>query len=511
MNHRNQADAPVLEMKNITKKFPGVIALNDVSFHLQKNEILSLVGENGAGKSTLMKILSGLYASGTYEGEIYVNGVRQNFHSPLDAAQSDIAMIYQDINVELDMSVAENIFIGKLYRKRSGLIKWDAMRQEAERVLGDLSVVIDVNEPIRNYSASIQQLVCIARALVRNPSILILDEPTSALTESEADRLNKILHTLKTRGISSIYISHKMKEVFELADRIVVLRDGEKISEYKKDNFEAASVIEDIIGRKIENMFPDRFAKSRDQVIMEVCNLTIPHPFAPKKKIIENVDFKLFKGEILGIAGLVGSGRSELLEALFGSRHPEKGEMSLDGDPIRIKSPYTAIKNGIGFLTEERKLNGFIPTMDVKQNMTLSILRKIARYSFINKKKEIEAAKEFVDKLSIKTPSLKQTVVKLSGGNQQKTILSKWLLTNLKILFLDEPTKGIDVGAKAEIYKIMNTLTEKGISIILVSSELPELIAMCDRILILREGKFVDEFRSGDVDEQNIMHAISFG
>jgi ABC-type sugar transport system ATPase subunit len=501
----------ILEMKNITKEFPGVLALDDVSFHLERNEILSLVGENGAGKSTLMKILSGSYPNGTYVGDISVKGEKKIFRSPLDASNAGIAMIYQDINVELDLSGAENIFIGQLEKRSMGFIDWRETNRKSEEILKELLVEIDVTEPVRNYSASIQQLVCIARALVRNPSILILDEPTSALTQSEADRLNTILKNLKNRGISSIYISHKMQEIFSLSDRIIVLRDGKKISEYLQEGFEAAAIIEDIIGRKIENMYPDRKYRHDLQPIMRVRNLTVPHPHAPHKKSVHDVSFELKRGEILGIAGLVGSGRSEMLEAIFGVRKKESGTIGIDGTETDITSPEDAIERGIGYLTEERKINGIVPTMDVRENMTLSILEMISSYSFINKKREFAFAEEYSRKLSIKTPSLNQSIINLSGGNQQKAILSKWLLTNLKILFLDEPTKGIDIGAKAEIYKIMNDLTHEGLSIVLVSSELPELVAMCDRILILRDGSLGGEFSGAEADESKIMHAISFG
>lgn len=501
----------ILEMKNITKEFPGVLALDDVSFHLNSNEILSLVGENGAGKSTLMKILSGSYPCGTYSGDIYVKGEESKFRSPLDATNAGIAMIYQDINVELDLSVAENIFIGQLKKKGMSFIDWKETNQKAEEILKELLVEIDVNEPVRNCSASIQQLVCIARAIVRKPSILILDEPTSALTQSEADRLNTILKKLKTQGISSIYISHKMQEIFSLSDRIIVLRDGERISEYVREDFEAASIIEDIIGRKIEHMYPERKYLHDGLPIMEIQGLTVPHPHSPRKKSVEDVSFELKRGEILGIAGLVGSGRSEMLEAIFGVRKKENGTVRLEGLEVEIPSPEEAIERGIGFLTEERKLNGIVPTMDVRENMTLSILEQISTYSFINKKRELAIAGEYSAKLAIKTPSLNQSIMNLSGGNQQKAILSKWLLTRLKILFLDEPTKGIDIGTKAEIYTIMNDLTRNGLSIVLVSSELPELVAMCDRILILREGSLVREFSGSQADEGKIMHAISFG
>lgn len=500
-----------LEMRNITKEFPGVRALKDVSIHLNKGEILALVGENGAGKSTLMKIMSGLYPYGSYSGSIILNGKEQRFHTPWDSAHNGLAMIYQDINVELDLSVAENICIGSLPKNKFGLINWKRVNKLAIEQLNKLQLEIDVTLPIRNFSTSTQQLICIARALKHNPSILILDEPTSSLTESEAEHLSSILKSLKEIDISSIYISHKMEEVFRICDRLYVLRDGELISEHKKQSFNVSTIIQEIIGRNIENMYPEKTNKEANEISLKVSNLTVQHPYSPSKYSVENISFDLKKGEILGMAGLIGSGRSEIMEAIFGLRKIVNGSISISSQQVTINNPEDAIKNGIGFLTEERNENGLVSSLDVKQNMTLSILNRLSAYSFINKKKEETTSMEYVDLLSIKTPSLKKNIMDLSGGNQQKVILAKWILTKPQILFLDEPTKGIDIGAKAEIYTILNQLSSQGISILFVSSELPELLAVCDRILVLREGKIIDEYKYGQATENTIMHAISFG
>ncbi len=500
---------PVLQLKNITKRFLGTVALKKVSMDLENGEILAVMGENGAGKSTLMKILSGLYPGSEVEGEISLNGRLVSFHSPIDSENHGIAMIYQELNLELDLSVTENICLGRLPRNKLGLINWKAAEEAARGALARLNIELDMDITVRNLSPSLQQLISIARALVRNPSILILDEPTSVLTQSETDHLMKIIRKLQGQGISCIYISHKLDEVFDLCDRLVVLRDGFYVSEYrKKDGYDSSRIIKDMIGRNLDVMYPSRSGFSGAE-IMRVENLCVPHPTAYGKEIISDVSFTLNKGEILGLAGLVGSGRSETINAIFGSIPRKAGRIFIEKEEIFIDTPMAAKKYGIGLLTEDRKKNGLVSTMSVCHNMTLTVLQKIKGSLFLDLEKEREIAGEYFEKLKVKAPDLDTLVATLSGGNQQKVILSKWLITDLKVLLLDEPTRGIDVGTKSEIYRIINELADSGISIVMISSELPELIAVCDRFIVLGKGVVQEEMSREEATEVSILRASS--
>lgn len=500
---------PVLRMQNITKRFPGVLALKDVSLDLYANEIVSIVGENGAGKSTLMKILSGSYPFGSYEGTIEICGKASELHSAHDAEKSGIAMIYQELNVELDLSVAENIILGRWPRKSSGLIDWKKANKMAQGALDLLNAELDVKAQMRNLNASMQQLVCIARALVQNPSILILDEPTSALTQGETENLMRILRQLKQNGLSCIYISHKLDEVFDLSDRVIAMRDGCVVSEYAREAIEPTQIIEDMIGRKVDHFYP-KSTKHIGEEVLRVENIAVRHPYAYNKNIIEDVSFSVHKGEILGLAGLVGSGRSELLRAIYGALPRVNGKVFIEGKPCNITQPSEAIKNGMCFLSEDRKHDGFISTMSIRQNMTISILKKISKKSFIRKRVENTLTQHYFDFLAIKAPHADTNILALSGGNQQKVILSKALLTDMKVLFLDEPTRGVDIGAKAEIYKIINELTSKGLSVVMISSELPELVSVCDRFIVLGKGTVCAEYSKEDVSESALLHAACF-
>ena len=502
------ADDSLIQMRGIVKTFPGVTALDNVSLDLQKGEILSLVGENGAGKSTLMKILCGDYPSGTYGGEILMNGVHLPIYSPRHAEKAGIAMIHQSIFVEMDLSVAENIFLGILPQSL-GFVKWEKARLMAKDVLNRLKVNIDPNDTVRNLNTSMQQLVCIARALVRNPKVLILDEPSSALTESETNNLLAILAELKDSGISCIYISHKLKEVFEISDRIVVMRDAKYVSTHYRNSINSQQVVEDMIGHRMDAMYPSMDGRAIDEEVLRIEHFQVQHPSSTAKNIIEDVSFSLRRGEVLGLAGLVGSGRSELLRAIFGALPHRSGKVFIDNQEQKIVDTRGAIANGIGFLTEDRKKDGFVSSMNIHENMTLSILKKISKAAFINSKTENEMASRFFEALKIKAPSLKTEIINLSGGNQQKVVLAKSLLTDMKILFLDEPTVGIDVGAKAEIYKIIKDLAESGISIVMVSSEYPELIAMCDRFIVIANGLVAGELSKTEVSEAAIIHMAS--
>ena len=499
----------ILTVKNIIKRFSGTVALKGVDMELYPNEILALVGENGAGKSTLMKILSGIYPYGSYEGELLLGGKVCKFQSPADSEDAGIAMIYQELNLELDLSVGENILLGRYPRSTLGFIDWKKVHREARTALDMLGVDIDTKVTVRNLNPSMQQLVSIARALYRNPSILILDEPTSVLTEKEANSLMDILRGVKDKGISCIDISHKLDEIFALCDRTVVFRDGEKISEYTKSAcYGSSKVIEDMIGRHLDAMYPVRKANIGEEVLC-VEHFRVAHPFAYGKSIIEDASFSLHKGEILGLSGLVGAGRSELVSAIFGALPKQAGKLYLEGKEVNINSPIEAIQHGLGFLSEDRKKNGFIWTMSIRENMTLVCLRDLVKGLFVDKRKEVQLAQEYFEKLSVKAPSLDTQITNLSGGNQQKVILAKWLMSDIKILMLDEPTRGIDVGTKSEIYKLMQELTDLGISIILISSEMPELLAMCDRLVVLGKGTVQCEMLRGEANEVNLMRAAS--
>ena len=499
----------ILESKNIVKRFAAVTALDDVSITLKKGEILSICGENGAGKSTLMKILAGDYPHGTYEGEIYINGQRHRIDSTAAAAKAGIAMIYQEISMELDLTVAENIMLGVLPKNKLGLIDWKETRRIAQETLAELKLDLDVNMLTRNLSASVQQLVCISRALVRKPKILILDEPTAALTETETENLMQVIRSLQQSGISCIYISHKLDEVFRISDRLITMRDGKVVTEYEKDQIQADRVIEDMIGRKLEAMYPDMSGRESQDEVLRIENFKVQHPSSSLKNIVEDISFTLHKGEVLGLAGLVGSGRSELLRAVFGALPKLSGKVFLEGEEVDITSPEKAISVGLGFLTEERKKDGIISPMNIGENMTLSIFKKISKYGVFDKKSEMQSINSFFQSLSIKAPSHRTPVTSLSGGNQQKVVLSKSLMTDMKVLFLDEPTRGIDVGAKAEIYKIIKDLADNGLSIVMISSEYPELLAMCDRFVVIGNGRIVAELNKDEADESTLIKLAS--
>jgi len=499
----------ILEMKCISKSFPGVRALADVNIDLQRGEILAICGENGAGKSTLMNILSGSYAEGDFSGEIWIDGHPIKFQSTSDAKKVGIEMIYQEISLHLDLSVAENLLLGTLPNTRFGFIDWQRIRKEAREALSLVGLNVDVATTVRRLSTSQQQLLTIARALIRNPKILVLDEPTSALTESETQNLLSLIRGLRDQGISCIYISHKLEEVFTVADRVVVLRDGRLISTNERGCCSRNQVVEDMVGRRIENLFPKETVEIGAEVL-RVEDLSVPHPFTSRKKILDGVSFSVRKGEILGIAGLVGSGRSELLGAIFREiTEGVRGRMYLEGKEVHFASPGSAKRNGLGLLTENRKRSGLVGTMDIAGNISLASLQQILRGTFISHSKERDLAESYSQKLSIRAPSIATNVMRLSGGNQQKVVLAKWLCTRPKVLLLDEPTRGIDVGAKVDIYRLMTDLAKEGVAIVLVTSEMPELIAMSDRLIVLSNGKIRKEIAGGNVTQEEIMAAIA--
>ncbi|MBO1510923.1 xylose ABC transporter ATP-binding protein [Metabacillus bambusae] len=500
----------ILEMDHITKEFPGVKALDNVSFKVKKGEIHALCGENGAGKSTLMKVLSGLYPTGTYTGNIVVDGKKADFRRIRDAEDTGITIIHQELALVKDMTVGENIFLGREPRKW-GTIQWDSLYYEASKWLK--MVGLDINPETITHTLGIgqQQLVEIAKALSKNTKILILDEPTAALTESEVEILMGILDELRSKGVSCIYISHKMPEVFHLSDSITVLRDGQTIKTLDKNEVIEDDVIALMVGRELTERYP-RVEHKPKEIVLEVKNYSVWNKEKPDQKVIDDVSFSLRRGEILGIAGLMGAGRSELVMSLFGAYEGRsEGNVLIEGKSKQIKSIKQAIKEGLALVTEDRKRLGLVLDMDIKENTTLPNLNKVSRFGTINENEEIKASEKYVKELRTKTASLETKVGTLSGGNQQKVVLAKWLMSNPKVLILDEPTRGIDVGAKYEIYNLMNQLVENGVAIIMISSELPEVLGMSDRILVMHEGYFAKEFTHQEATQENIMVAATGG
>jgi D-xylose transport system ATP-binding protein len=501
----------ILEMRNITKDFAGVKALDNVSLKVKKGEIHALCGENGAGKSTLMKILSGVYPYGTYSGEIFYNGEKLILHSIKDAERKGIAIIYQELALIKELSVKENIFIGNEPNK-NGIVDFDQMYIETKKILQQFNLDINPNTLVKNLGVGQQQLVEIAKALSKNANLLILDEPTSSLTESDVEILLNILKHLKQNGVTCIYISHKLNEVMEIAGTVTVIRDGKTIGSDDVKNLTQEKIINMMVGRELSQLYP-REEHSIGKEIFEVRNFNVFDIKVPNRRIVKNVSFSLREGEILGIAGLIGAGRTELVSSIFGS-YPGKysGEIYLEGKKIIIKNPNDALKHGIAMVPEDRKRLGLISLMSVKENMTISNIEKYKSIlGTINENEELLDVKDYVKKLSIKTPRLNLPVKNLSGGNQQKVVLAKNLLRKPKILILDEPTRGIDVGAKYEIYKLMFSLVQEGISIIMISSELPEILGISDRIIVMHEGEKKGEFENKNVTQEMIMQCAIGG
>lgn len=497
----------ILEVKNITKKFGPVTVFRNVNLDLYKGEILALAGENGAGKSTLMNVLGGVYPVGEYEGEVYVEGRKCEFRSEKDSKDAGIEMIHQEISLHLELTVAENVFLGNLSNQH-GVVKWKNIFDEAQKYLDMVKLDVPVRERVRNLSTSQQQLLSIAKALACHPKILLFDEPTSALTETDAANLMDIIRKLARDGISCIYISHRLEEVMALAHRIAVLRDGNMISVSKREEVTVNHIIEDMVGRKLDEMYPKQKLNIGEKVF-EIKDFTIPHPYILNKNIVEDMSFCVSKGEILGISGLVGSGRSETVNAVFGSMKKTSGTVYLENQEIQIKKPLDAIRRGIGLVTENRKQSGIIAPMSLRENMTIASLSAISSNGVVNKKKEKSLAQEYFGKLKVKAEGIEENIMNLSGGNQQKIVLSKWLMKDIKVLILDEPTRGVDVGAKVEIYNIITDLAKKGVAVIMISSELPELLGMCDRILVFGRGRLWGNIPRDDFSQERIMRAAT--
>ena len=485
----------ILEMQNVTKTFPGVVALDNINFRVSAGEVHALCGENGAGKSTLMKILNGIYQADS--GMIIINGEKVEINDPQEAYKLGLSLIFQEFNLVNTLSVTENIYLGKLTGEKGGLVNWKELRQKSEELIKGLGYHIDVRKKVQELSPAEKQMVEIAKALSVESTIIAMDEPTSSLATSETEHLFKIIEQLKKIGITIIYISHKLDEIFKICDSVTVIRDGQIINTIKTSGTNQNELISMMVGRPVSMEFPKREANI-GETILEVNNLAGNGP-------VEGVSFNLHKGEVLGIAGLVGSGRTELVEMIFGAAKCDAGEIKLNGKLVKINSPKDGKRNSVGLITEDRKETGLALSYSVVENIVITKLEKVFKGPVYKKHDASRYADSLVQSLNIKTPSLKQSLVNLSGGNQQKVVLAKWLFSDVEILILDEPTRGIDVGAKYEIYLLMNKLVAQGKSIIMISSELPEVLGMSDRVIVMNEGRKKGELVGADINSEKVM------
>lgn len=504
-------DEFILEMKGITKEFSGVKALNNVSFKVKRGEIHALCGENGAGKSTLMKVLSGVYPNGTYQGEIIFNQEQLIIRNIADAEQAGIAIIHQELALFKEMPVYENIFIGnELHTK--GFINIPGMLAKTQELLKEMKLDVSPYTLIKHLGTGQQQLVEIAKAISKNATMLILDEPTASLSEGEVEILMNILAGLKAKGVTCVYISHKLDEVFHLADTVTVIRDGQSIGSEIIENLTKDDIVRMMVGREIADLYPKEVHVT-EQELLSVKNYNVYDANQGNKQIIHDVNFSLKGGEVLGFAGLVGAGRTELVSAIYGFHSGKRsGEVYLQGEKILINSPNDALEQGIAMVPEDRKRHGIIESMSVMENMTLANIDDYrVKLDGIDDCKELTDANTYMGKLKIKAPGLDALIKNLSGGNQQKVVLAKFLLRKLKVLILDEPTRGIDVGAKYEIYNLINQLAAEGIGIIMISSDLPEILGMADRIIVMNEGRVNGEFINKNIMQEQIMHCAVGG
>jgi putative multiple sugar transport system ATP-binding protein len=501
---------PLLEMRSITKTFPGVKALNAVNLTVMEGEIHALVGENGAGKSTLMKVLSGVYPAGTYDGEIHYDGALAQFAGISQSEDVGIIIIHQELALVPLLSIAENLFIGNECAS-NGIVDWHETFQRTEALLKKVGLTEAPGTLVDRIGVGKQQLVEIAKALSKDVRLLILDEPTSALSEKDSQALLDLLLELKAQGVTSIIISHKLNEVRSIADRVTVIRDGAAIStlDARSDEITEDRIIRDMVGRDMAQRFPERVSNPGD-VLMEVRNWDVWHPQHTERQVIHDACLNVRAGEVVGIAGLMGAGRTELAMSLFGRSYGRKisGEVLIDGKPVDVSTVDRAIDAGIAYVTEDRKHLGLVLDESIQRNITLANLPKVSSYGVISEAEEVQVAESYRKAINIRTPGVFQKVVNLSGGNQQKVVLSKWLFADPKVLILDEPTRGIDVGAKYEIYGIINKLVADGRGVLMISSELPELLGMCDRIYVMNEGALVGELTAAEASQERIMSFI---
>lgn len=491
----------VLSLRGITKTFPGVKALDDINLDFYSGEVHSICGENGAGKSTLMKILSGVYS--LEEGEIFINGEKVTIKNPLDALNKGQSIIFQEFNLVDALSIAENIFMGRLSNKNGTWIDWKELNSKARELMLRVGYDIDPTTLIKDLSVAEKQMVEIAKALSYNSRVIIMDEPSATLTANEVEKLIKIVNDLRNNGVTVIYISHKLEEVMEISDRVSIMRDGKIISTYDIKDVNTNIIVEDMVGRTVDQEYP-----KRDIIPGEDAPIALEARNLKRNGVFEDISFQLRKGEILGFAGLVGSGRTEIVRALFGADKLDSGEILINGNVVKLNSPGVAIKNGLALLTEDRKTQGLHLNLSLSRNVTAANLNAVTRRGFLQRAREKSVCSDYIKTLAIKTPSTEQKAINLSGGNQQKVVLAKWLFANSDIIILDEPTRGIDVGAKMEIYHLMNDMIAQGKSIIMISSELPELLAMSDRVMVIYEGHHKGTLVGEDITAENVMQTI---
>ena len=498
---------PILHMKGITKAFSGVRVLHGVNFELLPGEVMALMGENGAGKSTLMKILAGVHTD--WKGEIFLDGEANRFRSTREAEEAGIGIIYQELNLVPELTVSENIFLGREPSRFGGIVDYNKMNRMAKEILDDLHFTPSVTIPVSQLRVGHRQLIEIGKALSLNARILVMDEPTSALSEVETKTLFSVVEKLKNRGVSIIYISHRIGEVFEIADRVTVLRDGCHVGIRFVTDVSRQDLIRMMVGRDF-NQFFVKEGEPVKEVVLEIEGLTRKNLGTERRPLIEDIAFRLRRGEQLGIAGLLGAGRTELLEAIFGADSVNTyGTLKLEGREIRLSNPQEAIEAGIALITEDRKGNGLVLSMSVEHNLTLAALKEVLQLFILSRRKERTLADKYIDRLSIDVKNVELSIETLSGGNQQKVMLAKWLAIKPKILLLDEPTRGVDVGAKHEIYVLLSELAKQGVSIVMTSSELPELLSICDRILVLREGRVSAIFDHEEATQEQILNAAA--
>ena len=494
----------LLDIKGLEKTFPGVRALKGVNLTVNKGEIHALMGENGAGKSTLIKVLTGIYQKNG--GTICFDGEEINARTPIEANEKGISTIYQELNLVLFQTVYENLFLGREPRTKFGSIDRKAMISEAKRILEELGIEIDVTRPLKNYSTAIQQMVAIARAVSINAKLVIMDEPTSSLDTHEVQVLFRIIRQLKSKGISVIFISHKLDEIFEICDRLTVFKDGEYVGDYDIGELNQLKLISLMVGKDTVELERNKqgyeFAKAK--VIAEMKDIR-------QGMRLNGINIEIKQGEVVGLAGLLGSGRTELAQVLFGSGMPDNGEIFWWGEKAGIHSPADAIKKGMGFCTEDRKTEGIIPHLSVRENITIALLPKLNSFGFVKTKEQDEIVRSYIDRLKIKTPTPEQAICNLSGGNQQKVLLARWMCMNPKLMILDEPTRGIDVGAKAEIEQLIQEFSKNGISVLMISSEIAELERNCDRIIVMREGRVIGELAGDQISQDKVMETIARG
>ena len=488
----------VVELRNALKLFPGVVALKNMHLNVKPGEILGLIGENGAGKSTLIKVLTGVHQPD--EGEIYVEGKLMKFKDPNESAAAGIACVYQELNIVPLLSVTDNIFINK-WIKKGNLLDYDTMHKKAKEVMASLGQDIDPRKPAGTFGMGVQQMIEIAKAVLIDAKMIIMDEPTSSLGEKEVEQLMKTCRSLRDRGIGIMFVSHKLEELFELCDRVTVIRDGEFIETRDIKDWTNDSLITAMVGRTLENQFPKEFG-TKGECFLKVENLQ-------EGGVLFGVDFEAYGGQILGFAGLVGAGRTETMRAIFGADPIDGGKVYIHGKEVHIKDPGQAIKSGIAFLTEDRKGQGLVLAQTIRTNLILANLKGFSNGAFLNEKKILETGQEHIRSLRIKTPSIDEIVGQLSGGNQQKVVIGKWVNTDADIFIFDEPTRGIDVGAKVEVYNVMNSLVKAGKCVIMISSEMPEILGMSDRVVVMRGGKVMAtvERDSKHFNQEDIMKA----